>query len=79
MPVVDLELTGFLHGEKRAGSEQLAIVEERRGELANDLQEMLGQGAAQASLFVPAAREHQSGFAASKSSEALERLGIPLP
>ena len=52
MPVVDIELTGFFM-EKTRWLEQLAIVDERRGELANELQEMLGEGAAQASLFGP--------------------------
>src|SRR6058998_539826 len=52
MPVVDLELTGFYMNKER-WLEQLAIVEKRRAELANELQEMLGEGAAQASLFGP--------------------------
>ncbi|HEX7723752.1 MAG TPA: ribonuclease D, partial [Pyrinomonadaceae bacterium] len=52
MPVVDLELTGFYMNKAR-WLEQLAIVEERRAELANELQEMLGEGVAQASLFGP--------------------------
>ncbi len=52
MPVVDLELAGFFMHKQR-WLEQLAIVEEKRGELANELQEMLGEGVAQASLFGP--------------------------
>src|SRR6184192_160194 len=43
MPVVDLELTGFYMNKGR-WLEQLAIVEERRAELSNELQEMLGEG-----------------------------------
>jgi DNA polymerase I-like protein with 3'-5' exonuclease and polymerase domains len=77
MPVVDLELTGFFM-EKTRWLEQLAIVEERRGELANDLQEMLGEGAAQASLFGPP-RANINLDSQQQVSEALERLGIPLP
>jgi DNA polymerase I len=77
MPVVDLELTGF-YMEKTRWLEQLAIVEERRGELANDLQEMLGEGAAQASLFGPP-RANINLDSQQQVSEALERLGIPLP
>jgi DNA polymerase I-like protein with 3'-5' exonuclease and polymerase domains len=77
MPVVDLELTGF-YMEKARWLEQLAIVEERRGELANDLQEMLGEGAAQASLFGPP-RANINLDSQQQVSEALTRLGIPLP
>ncbi len=77
MPVVDLELTGF-YMEKARWLEQLGIVEERRGELANDLQEMLGEGAAQASLFGPP-RANINLDSQQQVSEAMERLGIPLP
>jgi len=77
MPVVDLELTGF-YMEKVRWLEQLAIVEERRAELANDLQEMLGEGAPQASLFGPP-RANINLDSQQQVSEALERLGIPLP
>src|SRR2546430_6402018 len=52
MPVVDIELTGF-YMDRHRWLEQLNIVGERRAELANDLQEMLGEGVAQASLFGP--------------------------
>jgi DNA polymerase I-like protein with 3'-5' exonuclease and polymerase domains len=77
MPVVDLELTGFFM-DKTRWLEQLAIVEERRGELANELQEMLGEGAAQASLFGPP-RANINLDSQPQVSEALARLGIPLP
>ena len=77
MPVVDLELAGFFM-EKTRWLEQLAIVEERRGELANDLQEMLGEGAAQASLFGPP-RANINLDSQQQVTEAMERLGIPLP
>ncbi len=77
MPVVDLELTGF-YMHKARWLEQLAIVEERRAELANDLQEMLGEGAAQASLFGPP-RANINLDSQQQVSEAMERLGIPLP
>src|SRR3984893_3714130 len=50
MPVVDIELNGF-YMDKHRWLEQLNIVGGRRGELANELQEMLGEGVAQASLF----------------------------
>src|SRR5437588_4101735 len=45
MPVVNLELAGFFM-DKQRWLEQLAIVEEKRAERANEPQEMLGQGVA---------------------------------
>jgi DNA polymerase-1 len=77
MPVVDLELAGFFMDKKR-WLEQLAIVEEKRGELANELQEMLGEGVAQASLFGPP-RANINLDSQQQVTEALTRLGIPLP
>ncbi len=77
MPVVDLELTGFFM-DKARWLEQLAIVEERRAELANELQEMLGEGVAQASLFGPP-RANINLDSQQQVTEALTRLGIPLP
>ena len=77
MPVVDIELTGFYMNKSR-WLEQLAIVEQRRAELANELQEMLGEGAAQASLFGPP-RANINLDSQQQVTEALNRLGIPLP
>src|SRR5437667_6420316 len=77
MPVVDLELAGFFMDKKR-WLQQLAIVEERRAELANELQEMLGEGAAQASWFGPP-RAHINLDSQQQVTESLNRLGIPLP
>jgi DNA polymerase I-like protein with 3'-5' exonuclease and polymerase domains len=77
MPVVDLELTGFFM-EKQRWLEQLGIVEEKRGELANELQEMLGEGVAQASLFGPP-RANINLDSQQQVTEAMNRLGIPLP
>src|SRR5437762_2344603 len=77
MPVVDLELTGFYMNKAR-WLEQLAIVEERRAELANELQEMLGEGVAQASLFGPP-RANINLDSQQQVTEAMNRLGIPLP
>ncbi len=77
MPVVDLELAGFFM-DKRRWLEQLAIVEEKRGEVANQLQEMLGEGVAQASLFGPP-RANINLDSQPQVSEALTRLGVPLP
>src|SRR5438067_5153210 len=77
MPVVDLELAGF-YMDKTRWLEQLAIVEEKRGEVANELQEMLGEGVAQASLFGPP-RANINLDSQQQVTEALTRLGIPLP
>ena len=77
MPVVDLELAGFFM-DKQRWLEQLSIVEERRGALANQLQEMLGEGVAQASLFGPP-RANINLDSQPQVTEALNRLGIPLP
>src|SRR5262245_10833231 len=77
MPVVDLELAGF-YMDKTRWLEQLGIVEEKRAELANELQEMLGEGAAQASLFGPP-RANINLDSQQQVTEAMNRLGIPLP
>src|SRR5437868_2544088 len=77
MPVVDIELTGF-YMDKYRWLEQLNIVGERRAELANELQEMLGEGVAQASLFGPA-RANINLDSQQQVTESLNRLGIPLP
>src|SRR6266705_4719345 len=77
MPVVDLELTGF-YMKKDRWMEQLAIVGERRAELANELQEMLGEGVAHASLFGPS-RANINLDSQLQVTDALNRLGIPLP
>src|SRR5947208_3670383 len=77
MPVVDLELAGF-YMDKIRWLEQLGIVEEKRAELANELQEMLGEGVAQASLFGPP-RANINLDSQQQVTEALNNLGIPLP
>src|SRR5438128_3454192 len=77
MPVVDLELTGFYMNKER-WLEQLAIVEEKRAELANELQEMLGEGAAQTSLFGPP-RANINLDSQQQVTGALTRLGISVP
>ncbi|MDX6288966.1 MAG: polymerase, partial [Blastocatellia bacterium] len=77
MPVVDIELTGF-YMDKHRWLEQLNIVGERRAELANELQEMLGEGVAQASLFGPA-RANINLDSQQQVTDSLTRLGIPLP
>ena len=77
MPVVDLELTGF-YMNKTGGWNNWRSWKSARAELANDLQEMLGEGVAQASLFGPA-RANINLDSQQQVTEALNRLGIPLP
>src|SRR5207253_4924380 len=77
MPVVDLELAGFYMNKQR-WLEQLAIVEKKRAELANELQEMLGEGVAQGSLFGPP-RANINLDSQLQVTDSLNRLGIPVP
>jgi DNA polymerase-1 len=77
MPVVDLELTGF-YMDKGRWLDQLTVVEKTRAEVANELQEMLGEGVAQASLFGPS-RANINLDSQQQVTEALTRLGVPVP
>jgi DNA polymerase I-like protein with 3'-5' exonuclease and polymerase domains len=77
IPVTNIELTGF-YVHKDRWLEQLAIVEKRRLELADDLQEILGKDAAQGSLFGPA-RANINLDSHQQLTEALNRMGIPVP
>jgi DNA polymerase I-like protein with 3'-5' exonuclease and polymerase domains len=77
MPVANIELTGFFMRKER-WLEQLALVETKRTELANELQEMLGQDAAQGSLFGPA-RANINLDSHQQLTEVLNRMGIPVP
>jgi DNA polymerase-1 len=77
IPVANIELAGFyLHKDRWL--EQLAIIEKRRAELADDLQEVLGKDAAQQSLFGPP-RANINLDSQQQVTEALNRMGIPLP
>jgi DNA polymerase I-like protein with 3'-5' exonuclease and polymerase domains len=77
LPVANLELNGFFM-RKELWLEQLAIVEKKRAELANDLQEILGVDAAQGSLFGPA-RANINLDSHQQLTESLTRMGIPVP
>ncbi|HUE81886.1 MAG TPA: DNA polymerase [Pyrinomonadaceae bacterium] len=75
--VVDIELAGF-YMHKDRWLRQLALVEKRRAQLAEELQEVLAEESAQGSLFGPQRADinldsHQ------QLTQALERLGIPVP
>ena len=78
MPVADLELTGF-YMHKDRWLEQLAIVEKRRAELAEQLQEVLAEESHQGSLFGTPTRDEINLDSHQQLTQALERLGIPVP
>ena len=77
VPVSNIELNGFFMRKER-WLEQLSAVEIKRAELANKLQEILGQDAAQQSLFGPA-RANINLDSHQQLTESLNRMGIPVP
>src|SRR5918996_1472992 len=78
MPVVDIELAGFfMHNDRWL--EQLGIVEKRRTELAEQLQEVLAEESSQGSLFGGPQREDINLDSQQQLTKALNRLGIPVP
>ncbi|MCM3870905.1 MAG: DNA polymerase [Pyrinomonadaceae bacterium] len=78
MPVADIELSGFFMHKDR-WLEQLAIVEKRRAELAEELQEILAEESTQGSLFGGPQRDDINLDSHQQLTKALERLGISLP
>jgi DNA polymerase I-like protein with 3'-5' exonuclease and polymerase domains len=78
MPVVDIELAGFFMHKDR-WLEQLGIVEKRRMELAEQLQEVLAEESSQGSPFGGPQREDINLDSQQQLTKALNRLGIPLP
>ncbi len=78
MPVVDIELAGF-YMHKDRWLEQLSIVEKRRGELAEQLQEVLAEESSQGSLFGGPQRDDINLDSHQQLTQALQRLGIPVP
>ncbi|HVF22817.1 MAG TPA: DNA polymerase [Pyrinomonadaceae bacterium] len=78
MPVVDIELAGFFMHKER-WLEQLGIVEKRRTELAEQLQEVLAEESSQGSLFGGPQREDINLDSQQQLTKALNRLGIPVP
>ncbi|HEY0364908.1 MAG TPA: DNA polymerase [Pyrinomonadaceae bacterium] len=78
MPVVDIELAGF-YMQKDRWLEQLSIVEKRRIELAEQLQEVLAVESSQGSLFGGPQREDLNLDSQQQLTKALTRLGIPVP
>jgi DNA polymerase-1 len=78
MPVVDIELAGFFMHKER-WLEQLSIVEKRRIELAEQLQQVLAVESSQGSLFGGPQREDINLDSQQQLTKALTRLGIPVP
>jgi DNA polymerase I-like protein with 3'-5' exonuclease and polymerase domains len=78
MPVVDIELAGFFMHKDR-WLDQLAIVEKRRAELAEELQNVLAEESLQGSLFGDPQRADINLDSHQQLTQALERLGIPVP
>jgi len=78
MPVVDIELAGF-YMRKERWLEQLSIVEKKRVELAEQLQQVLAEESSQGSLFGGPQREDINLDSQQQLTKALTRLGIPVP
>ena len=78
MTVVDIELSGFFM-HKDLWLEQLGVVEKRREELAEQLQEVLAEESSQGSLFGGPQRDDINLDSHQQLTQALNRLGIPVP
>ncbi len=78
MAVADMELTGF-YMHKDRWLEQLAIVEKRRTQLAEELQSVLAEESSQGSLFGGPQRDDINLDSHQQLTKALERLGISVP
>lgn len=76
--VADIELTGF-YMHKDRWLEQLALVEKRRAELAEELQNALAEESSQGSLFGGPQRDEINLDSHQQLTTALNRLGIPVP
>ena len=78
MPVVDIELSGF-YMHKDRWLDQLGIVEKKRVELAEQLQQVLAEESSQGSLFGGPQRDDINLDSQQQLTKALNRLGIPVP
>ena len=78
MTVADMELTGF-YMHKDRWLEQLAIVEKKRTQLAEELQVVLAVESSQGTLFGGPERDDINLDSHQQLTQALERLGIPVP
>lgn len=75
MPIAEMELTGFFLDPAR-WREQLAKASAEQARSADELQDMLSAGVAQASLF---GRAEINLDSQQQVSEALRNLGVPMP
>src|ERR1044072_8534274 len=78
MPVVDIELAGF-YMHKDRWLDQLGIVEKKRIELSEQLQQVLAEESSQGTLFGGPQRDHMNLDSQQQLTRALNRLGIPVP
>lgn len=78
MVVAEMELTGF-YMHKDRWLEQLAIVDKRRNQLAEELQSVLAEESSQGTLFGGPQRDDINLDSHQQLTKALERLGITLP
>src|SRR5947209_5272533 len=78
LPVAALELAGF-YLDKDRWREQLAVVEKKREQLSNELQEMMAEESAQGSLFGGPSRIDLNLDSHVQLTRALNRLGVPVP
>jgi DNA polymerase I-like protein with 3'-5' exonuclease and polymerase domains len=78
MVVADIELTGF-YMHKDRWLEQLAIVEKRRAQLSDELQDVLAEESSQGTLFGGPQRDEINLDSHQQLTKALERLGISVP
>jgi DNA polymerase I-like protein with 3'-5' exonuclease and polymerase domains len=78
MTVVDIELAGF-YMHKDRWLDQLAIVQKRQLELAEQLQDVLAEESSQGSLFGGPQRNEINLDSHQQLTQALNRLGIPVP
>jgi DNA polymerase-1 len=76
--VADIELAGF-YMHKDRWLEQLSLVEKRRAQLADDLQDILAEESSQGSLFGGPQRDEINLDSHQQLTQALNRLGIPVP
>ncbi|MEP6719333.1 MAG: DNA polymerase [bacterium] len=76
--VADIELTGF-YMHKDRWLEQLSLVEKRRAQLADELQDILAEESSQGSLFGGPQRDEINLDSHQQLTQALSRLGIPVP
>ncbi|MFN2497996.1 MAG: DNA polymerase [Pyrinomonadaceae bacterium] len=76
--VADIELTGF-YMHKDRWLEQLSLVEKRRAQLADELQDILAEESSQGSLFGGPQRDEINLDSHQQLTQALNRLGIPVP